>query len=363
MVSLQYRLEPQIPGLRFDPRTRILSGTPTLTGQAEITYTVTDRNSVSDSATFTVEVAPGASAPAAPQISARALPATEVTALGSASGLVILDWDDVNGATGYVVQLRAADAAHPSFAADSVPDLANLHVLPVRVRNDDGSMTRAVVFGLSDGAYKVRVAAVNADGAGPWSSEANVTLPAAQDEAEQGEAEQAEAEQAEAEQDEAEQEEAVRDENDEEPEFFSGSGDDPGADEDSEQPQSAGEAPGPVMALELTATADSVTVSWHPPEAGGPTERYIVHLRPEIGRTGSGKTKNPKAKKTTVTYNNLKPGLTYNVWVRAQNHAGKGERVSATITLPAARRSSVKPPVIGVEHRRPLQRSRHQPGD
>ena len=49
---------------------------------------------------------------------------------------------------------------------------------------------------------------------------------------------------------------------------------------------------------------------------------------------GSGKTKNPKAKKTQVVFKKLKPGTTYNVWVRAQNHAGKGERVNATITLP-----------------------------
>ena len=296
IVWLRYQMEPQIPGLGFNSRTRTLSGTPTLTGQAQVTYTVTDRNGVSDSATFTVEVAPGASAPAAPQISARALPAP---------GLAALDWDDVDGATGYVVQLEPADADYPSFAADSVPDQTTLHVLPVRVQNDDGTMTRAVVFGLSDGAYKVRVAAVNAHGAGPWSPEANVTLPPEQDESS------------------------------DEPEFYGGSDDGPDAAEGSQQPQLAGEVPGPVAALELTATADSVTVSWQPPEAGDPPERYIVHLRPEGGRTGSGKTKNPKAKKTTVTYDNLKPGVTYNVWVRAQNNAGKGERVSATITLPA----------------------------
>ena len=173
IVWLRYRMEPQIPGLRFDPNTRTLSGTPTLTGQAQVTYSVTDRNGVSDSATFTMEVAAGALAPAAPQISARALPAP---------GLAALDWDDVDGATSYVVQLEPADADYPSLAADSVPDQATLHVLPARVQGDDGSTTRAVVFGLSDGSYKVRVAAVNAHGTGPWSPEAYVTLPAEQDE-------------------------------------------------------------------------------------------------------------------------------------------------------------------------------------
>ncbi len=101
-----------------------------------------------------------------------------------------------------------------------------------------------------------------------------------------------------------------------------------------EQQQTDPGLPGPVTALQLTATHNSVTVSWQPPEVGEAPTRYIVHLRPEGGRTGSGKTKNPKAKKTKVTFGNLNPGTTYNVWVRAQNQDGKGERISDTITLP-----------------------------
>ena len=302
IVSLQYRMEPPIPGLRFNPRTRTLSGIPTHTGQANVDYTVTDRNSVSDAATFGLVIASGASAPAAaPQITARAL---------SASGLATLDWDDVDGATGYVVQMRAADAFFPGLAADSVPYQTTLLVYPSRSQNEDGTMTRAVVFGLTDGSYQVRVAAVNADGAGPWSSEATVTLPAEQDQSN------------------------AEDQNNEEPQFYGGSVDRPSTDEDLQRPQVARVLPGPVSALELTATTDSVTVTWQPPEAGDAPERYIVHLKPEGGRKGSGKTKNPKAKKTTVTFKNLKPGVTYNVWIRAQNHAGKGERTHATITLP-----------------------------
>ena len=121
--------------------------------------------------------------------------------------------------------------------------------------------------------------------------------------------------------------------------FYGGSGDDPSddsnADEDTQQQQADPALPGPVTALELTATtADKVTVSWQPPVVGEAPTRYIVHLRPEGGKVGSGKTKNPKAKKTQVTFKKLKPGSTYNVWVRAQNKAGKGERVHASITLP-----------------------------
>ena len=33
-------------------------------------------------------------------------------------------------------------------------------------------------------------------------------------------------------------------------------------------------------------------------------------------------------------FGNLTPGATYKVWVRAQNDAGKGERVHARVTLP-----------------------------
>ncbi len=101
--------------------------------------------------------------------------------------------------------------------------------------------------------------------------------------------------------------------------------------------EAAVELPGPVTGLDLTVTAEgAVTVSWQAPDTGGAPKRYIVHLKPEGGKQGSGKTKRPKAKKTTVTFDNLESGATYRVWVRAQNAAGKGERVHSTITLPQA---------------------------
>ncbi len=94
------------------------------------------------------------------------------------------------------------------------------------------------------------------------------------------------------------------------------------------------EVPGPVAALSLSADTNSVTVEWRAPESGGDPGRYIVHVRPKGGDSGSGKTKTPKASKTSVTFDNLEPGATYKVWVRAKNEAGKGERVHAEITLP-----------------------------
>ena len=102
-----------------------------------------------------------------------------------------------------------------------------------------------------------------------------------------------------------------------------------------QQQKPAVELPGPVVGLELTASAEnSVVVRWSTPETGGAPDGYIVHLKPENGEKGSGKTKRPKAKKTQVKFNKLQSGQTYQVWVRAQNEAGKGERVHASITLP-----------------------------
>ena len=94
--------------------------------------------------------------------------------------------------------------------------------------------------------------------------------------------------------------------------------------------------PGPVASLTLTADGTKLIVSWEAPapESGGEVRGYIVHLKPDGG--GKGRTKTPKAKKSQVSFENLEAGQTYKVWVRAQNAAGKGERVHASITLPEA---------------------------
>jgi len=96
------------------------------------------------------------------------------------------------------------------------------------------------------------------------------------------------------------------------------------------------EVPGPVASLTLTADGAKLIVSWEAPasESGGEVRGYIVHLKPDGG--GKGRTKTPKAKKTKVSFENLEEGQTYKVWVRAENKAGKGERVHASITLPEA---------------------------
>ena len=90
--------------------------------------------------------------------------------------------------------------------------------------------------------------------------------------------------------------------------------------------------PGPVASLLLEASTDSVTATWQAPESGGAPKSYIVHLKPEDG--GKGKTRRPKADKTSVTFRNLESGATYRVFVRGKNAAGKGQRTWGSITLP-----------------------------
>ena len=57
-VPLTYTLT-SVPGLDFDPGTRTLSGTPDTAGTTNLTYTVTDDNNASTTATFTVIVSDG----------------------------------------------------------------------------------------------------------------------------------------------------------------------------------------------------------------------------------------------------------------------------------------------------------------
>ncbi len=92
------------------------------------------------------------------------------------------------------------------------------------------------------------------------------------------------------------------------------------------------EIPGPVVNLQLSTKGKKVIASWEVPASGGAVDNYIAHLKPADG--GNGKTHRPQAGKTTTTFRNLEPGVTYKVWVRAQNDAGRGERVHGSITLP-----------------------------
>ena len=54
--DLQYRLEPEIPGLTFAASSVVLSGTPTTAGSYSMTYTATDENGSSATLAFAVRV-------------------------------------------------------------------------------------------------------------------------------------------------------------------------------------------------------------------------------------------------------------------------------------------------------------------
>ena len=54
--TLTYSLTPEVPGLTFDPATRVLSGTPTAAGTYPMTYTATDAEGTMASVRFTITV-------------------------------------------------------------------------------------------------------------------------------------------------------------------------------------------------------------------------------------------------------------------------------------------------------------------
>ena len=108
----------------------------------------------------------------------------------------------------------------------------------------------------------------------------------------------------------------------------------PSSPQEAPEPEGVQRLPGPVLEVRLSATEDSLTVSWRPPETGGEPTRYIVHIAPVGG--GKGETKEPKAKKTSVTFRGLEAGQSYRIFVRAKNEAGKGPRAKARVTLPEA---------------------------
>ena len=106
----------------------------------------------------------------------------------------------------------------------------------------------------------------------------------------------------------------------------------PNPDNTAQAQQATQAVPGPVLNLTVSAAAKRITVTWDAPATGDAPERYIVHLRPQGGKKGSGKTKKIDAAKTSVTFKKLKRGTAYNIWVRAQNTAGKSDRTHTTAT-------------------------------
>ena len=159
VAPLSYELTGQVDGLAFSGGSNpTLSGTPTVAGVTEMTYTATDGNGVSASRNFTVTVVNGPNAPTAAPAS---LAASQITGVDAAAA-----WDAVTGATGYVVQVIADGGSYPDRAVNSAPAGVHLKFITGGVG----------INGLDPGDYKVRVAARNDDGVGPWSTEVSFTV-------------------------------------------------------------------------------------------------------------------------------------------------------------------------------------------
>ena len=165
---LDYTLGPELEDLSLDYGALALTGTADHTGSTEMTYTVTDRNGVSASRTFTLTVAAGPNAPAS-------APALTVSYTPGDSGPV-LEWDDLEDATGYVVQVRAASDSFPSQAVTDIAGRSRSSAHQTRTADDGTVVAYRLIGGLTDGEYTARVAARNSDGEGPWSSEVTFTV-------------------------------------------------------------------------------------------------------------------------------------------------------------------------------------------
>ncbi len=168
-IGIRYRLEPGVAGLVFNGRQSIrsLSGTPTVPGTTTMTYTATDRNNVSATRTFNVTVVNGPSAPAsAPSSVLAAQTSSGADPNGSDAAAT---WTTVSGATEYVVQVIADGGSYPALKADSAP-------ADVKLNLPDPDRGLVWINAISAGDYKVRVAARNSGGVGPWSEEVNFTV-------------------------------------------------------------------------------------------------------------------------------------------------------------------------------------------
>ena len=168
-IGMRYELEPAVEGLVFNRRQhlRSLTGAPTVPGTTEVTYTATDRNDVSATQTFDITVVNGPSAPSSAPSSVKA---AQVSSGADPNGSgAAATWDTVSGATGYVVQVMADGGSFPDLKVESAPTLVTL-----RIPDDDKGLVW--INAISTGDYKVRVAARNADGVGPWSSEVSFTV-------------------------------------------------------------------------------------------------------------------------------------------------------------------------------------------
>ena len=160
----KHTLAGEVPGLTLNTK-GLLSGTPTAPGTATLTWTADAGQASDPSKTFTVTVGNAAGAPTA-------APASVSATYNSINALATVAYSAVDGATGYVVQV-IPDNSWPAFAVDRAPGNAyhaNRATYPnARVGlSHDTNQPVSRLSPLALGSYKVRVAARNANGVGPF---------------------------------------------------------------------------------------------------------------------------------------------------------------------------------------------------
>ena len=91
--------------------------------------------------------------------------------------------------------------------------------------------------------------------------------------------------------------------------------------------------PGPVQNLQLVPKGEGtrLRVKWDAPTSGGTVTRYEVTLQDSEGTTID--VRRPGSKKQHVVFRNLDSGANYQVSVLARSGVGKGEAVTAQLTL------------------------------
>ena len=140
---LSYSLTPAIPGLRFDPDDRRITGTPTATGVFEMTYRVTDTDgNSSDTDTDIVQFAITVEPDTAPSFSG-SLPDQEFTAGTAISGLTLPAATGGNGSLVYALtpSVQGLRFSPQARSLTGTPASAGTYAMIYRVTDADDNTT------------------------------------------------------------------------------------------------------------------------------------------------------------------------------------------------------------------------------
>ena len=159
-----YSISPELSaGLRFDDMERTITGTPTAEAEATTyTYTATDSDAVNpdtDTLQFTITVTEALPLPAVPS----GLTVAKLSNTG-----VVLDWDDVNDATGYEVMVWNGTLDFTQLPAGSIT--LTCSGLMLSAANPVCSVSTVTVGGLADYYYYFYVRSRNASGVSGWTA-------------------------------------------------------------------------------------------------------------------------------------------------------------------------------------------------